>query len=336
MEAQQIRQLMEDRVFKNGDGKPSLIETHISWVILSGECAYKIKKPLRFSFLDFSTLEQRKYYCEREVVLNKRLAGSMYIKAIPIYENSGVFSLNSENGNVVDYAVLMKRMDPEREMDKLLDNNTVSRHHILKLAAKIAAFHKRADVLKGSFKKEELRQKFNDIRSIAELADRNLGVGFSAIIARAIDRSDQFLDDHQAYLTERSVTGFIRDIHGDLHCGNIFLYEDPVVFDCIEFNNSLRQIDVLNEVGFLCMDMHARGRNDLAEAFYQYYMLFSEMEQTDNSRQLFHYYKCYGSNVRAKVGILNGAEVADKAKRLKKMDEAKRYLTLMKEYLSEF
>src|SRR3569833_892869 len=122
MEAKQIKCLMENLRGEEGIGKPLLIETHVSWVILAGPHAYKIKKPRHFSFLDFSTPELRKYYCEREVLLNRRLAGAMYIGIVPIYDHLERPSLNSEGGKVIDYAVLMKRMDPSKGMDKLLGN----------------------------------------------------------------------------------------------------------------------------------------------------------------------------------------------------------------------
>ena len=138
MEKLQIKNLIESKIFPEQRGRPLLKETNISWVILTKKYAYKIKKPLQYSFLNFSTLAKRKYYCEREVELNKRLAGKIYLKVIPVFINKDDFSFNKDDGKLIDYAVLMKRMDSDKEMDKLLERDSVSNNAIEKLAKEIA------------------------------------------------------------------------------------------------------------------------------------------------------------------------------------------------------
>jgi aminoglycoside phosphotransferase family enzyme len=309
---------------------PVLKETHISWVILTEQYAWKIKKPLQLSFLDFSTLEKRKYYCQREVELNKRLADGMYIKTCPIFKKDGLFSFTGEEKVILDYTVLMKRMDTAREMDRLLENNQVSTQDIEKLAGQIAAFHQKAAIIREPFDLQGLQQKFADIETVQEIIAEHLGRPARQLIIEVIKKSADFLSKHQTLFEDRVSGGFIRDVHGDLHTANIFLTEEPVVFDCIEFNDQLRRIDVLDEVAFLCMDLEAYGHKDLAELFYQQYLQHFPMLPTEESRMLFQYYKYYRANIRAKVSAL-------KIKKSPRHDEhMARYIRLMEKYLAEF
>jgi aminoglycoside phosphotransferase family enzyme len=321
MKPQEINQLLTGDIFNDLAFPPILKETHISWVILSETHAYKIKKPVKFLFLDFSTLELRKYFCEREVMLNKRLAEKMYLDVIPIYCQDGTLSFSGITANIVDYAVRMNRMDTSKELDKLIVEQTIGAKAMEKLAAKIAGFHAKAPVIRKMPIIEKFKERFNDILAVYNLANNHLEPYNANIMKQAQRFSDAYLNDHFWFLEERALKGFVRDVHGDLHCANIFLYEDPVIFDCIEFNDELRQIDLLDEVAFLCMDLEAYGRKDLSEIFYRSYLQYSQMHANEETQLLFQYYKCYRANVRAKVAILNADGIT-----------AKRYLTLLKSY----
>jgi aminoglycoside phosphotransferase family enzyme len=309
---------------------PDLKETHISWVILTEQYAWKIKKPLQLSFLDFSTLEKRKYYCQREVELNKRLADGMYIKSCPIFKKDDLFSLTGEEINILDYIVLMKRMDTAREMDRLLENNQVSTQDIEKLAGQIAAFHQKAVIVQEPFDLQGLQQKFADIETVREIIGEHLGRPAGQLITEAIKKSGEFLNEHRMLFEKRVSGGFIRDVHGDLHAANVFLTEEPVVFDCIEFNDQLRRIDVLDEVAFLCMDLEAYDRKDLAELFYRQYSQRFPMLLTEESNMLFQYYKYYRANIRAKVSAIKIKVNSGSDQRLR------RYIRLIEKYLSAF
>jgi aminoglycoside phosphotransferase family enzyme len=335
MKKEEIEQLIRCEHFMDEHSKPILVETHISWVILAGQYAYKIKKPVRFSFLDFSSLKKRKYYCERELILNKRLAEQMYLSVIPIFKKGIDISLN-QDGAVIDYAVLMKRMDAALEMDKLLIAGKVNEQAIEKLAAKIAAFHRSATVITNKTGIDTLKKRFNDLEAVLPFVQHHPGNNFSGIIRGAVKKSDAFLNKYQSYITERATQGYIRDGHGDLHSGNIFLYQDPVVFDCIEFNDEMRQIDILDEIAFLCMDLDAYGRRDLSRHFYQNYLEYSGINETENSALLFHYYKCYRANIRAKINLLNAIEATGEAILNQKTKAASNYLSLLENYLSGF
>jgi aminoglycoside phosphotransferase family enzyme len=335
MERFEIEQLLAADIFHNQKEKPGVAETHISWVILAEKHAYKIKKPVKFSFLDFSSLEKRKYYCEREVQLNKRLAGDMYLGVIPVFKINNTVSFTNGNGNIVDYAVLMKRMDSTLEMDKLLIENRVNADSIDKLAVKIAVFHQHAAVISKQSGIDQQKARFNDIQAVQEQVDKYCRADFSGLIEQAIEKSNQYLEKNSDYFEKRSLTGFIKDGHGDLHAGNIFLYNDPVIFDCIEFNDEMRKVDILDEIAFLCMDLEYYGQTGFSARLYREYHQCAGITENDDSRLLFHYYKCYRANIRAKIKLIN----IDREKRTAAIvtkESAEGYLSLLKKYLTEF
>jgi aminoglycoside phosphotransferase family enzyme len=334
MQEEEINELMSSPLMHESEVAPLLVDTHISWVILTEQYAYKIKKPVKFAFLDFSTLAKRKHYCERELLLNRRLAADMYIRVLPLYRKDNSFLLQGEANELIEYAVQMKRMDTSLEMDKLLQKNEVTQHAVKNLAHKIAAFHAQAVGIRSQPDIVKLKQRFNDFKTVKKLADQFLGHYSTDIITRAITMSDSFLEKHKKLIVDRALEGYIRDVHGDLHTGNIFLYEDPVVFDCIEFSDELRHMDVLNEVGFLCMDLDARGHQDLSELFYKSYIKYSKMKESKSTLLLLNYYKCYCANIRAKVALLSAANVPAGPMLEEKKNTALIYLNLLKRYLS--
>lgn len=332
MTKEEINQLYNSLSTKATSQGSELIETHISWVILSDEFAYKIKKPLNLHFLDFSSLAARKQSCEVEFELNRRLAKEMYLGVLPVRKNGKSWQIGEGQGEIVDYAVWMKRMDLETEMPKLLANNKVKPSHIRQLARQVAHFHQEAKVVKPGWDKEELKKEFNDLISTIDIVIEELGEKYGDLLNEALIISDVFLDKYWPRIQERIEAGYIRNVHGDLHAGNIFLTEKPIIFDCIEFNEEFRHIDLLNEVAFFCMDMEAHHRNDLSKLFLEAYL-----NEMGNSVQvfdgdLFDYFKAYRANVRAKVKSLAAMQATGDQK-YKLMEEVKNYLLLMKSYL---
>lgn len=314
---------------------PELKETHISWVILCDDTVFKIKKPLKYSFLDFSTIEQRRHYCEREVVLNNRLTRGVYIDVVPIQRTSSGFSIGGSQGEVVDYAVRMHKLDNDRRMDVLLRSGQVTEDHIHALARQMVAFHKEAVIV---YPKDplDIQSKFNDIEGQRAFIGKELGGRYADLLDDTVRRSDKFVSGNKRLLEDRVEDGFHRDGHGDLHSRNIFLLDEPVIFDCIEFNDDYRQVDVLNEVAFLCMDLDAFGRWDLARMFMADYT--SEFSAISGARDvaLFNYYKCYRANVRAKVNSLRARDAADSSTASRVLRETARYLDLMHTYTKGF
>jgi aminoglycoside phosphotransferase family enzyme len=334
MTKEQINTLLLEGKFPGSCGRPELVETHISWVILCDHYVYKIKKPIRYSFLDFSTVEKRKYYCEREIELNRRLTDDVYLDVQSVREIPGTFFIGDEDGAVIDYAVRMRKLDRDKQMDRLLLHNKVTATDIRNLAEKIASFHINTEII---YEKDifDVHKKFIDLSGEREYLRDHLDTNSSVIINHAIDISGIFNDRHKELLTNRLDAGFYRDCHGDLHSRNIFLLPSPQPFDCIEFNDDYRQVDVLNEVAFLCMDLDAFERQDLSNLFLDCYNNLFPSIKTEEDRKLFIYYKSYRSNIRAKVNSLRARDAKNDAERNSILAEVNKYLRLMQRYLKE-
>ncbi|MCQ6958731.1 hypothetical protein [Mucilaginibacter aquariorum] len=331
MKSAEIQVLAADLEDRQQTDRARLIETHISWVILIGDFAYKIKKPVRFSFLDFSTCKRRKFFCERELFLNSRLAPQMYLGVFPIYASRKHLSLTNNNGRIVDYAVRMQRMDTAKEMGKLLAAGKVGQKQIVTLAAKLAAFHRSAKVVQRHVDLRALHKRWAELLTVQSLTKKRLGEGCAAILQKAVEYGKRYLKFNSAIISERYKSGAVRDLHGDLHAGNIFLYEEPVIFDCIEFNNDLRQVDMLDELAFLQMDMESYGELELSKLLFEEYSKLMGLATTTAPKGLYQYYKIYRAAVRAKVQIIQSGSASDKAMSLV---FANRYLKLLETYIS--
>ncbi len=332
MTNEQINRLLAKGNFPGNENNRRLIETHISWVILCDQYVYKIKKPVLYSFLDFSTPALRKHFCQREIELNKRLTQDIYINVLPVYASPEGYGIGSGDGAIIDYAVRMFKMDTAKQMDVLLSANKVTEDEILQLAKKIASFHKTTVVIKEK-NYLDVQEMFNDLAGQAAFLADETGGGTSELIRQAIEISNRFIEGHTARLKERLREGFFRDCHGDLHSRNIFLLPAPQPFDCIEFNDDLREIDVLNEVAFLCMDLDFAGRQDLSALFMEEYTTRFPAIKTQEDRSLFIYYKSYRANIRAKVNSLRAKSAPDEAEKKKALITAAKYLDLMDGYL---
>ena len=332
MTAAEINRLLSHGKFPETTLQQKLVETHISWVILGDLFVYKIKKPIKYSFLDFSTIELRKQFCERELELNQRFSDNVYLEVLPINELQGDFNIGHKEGVLVDYALKMRKLDPEKQMDVLVAENKVSAADIKKLAESIAGFHKTTAII---YEKNvlDVAGKFNDLGLEKKFLSQNLGPDYENRIDRAIKTSNTFLEKNNSLLLERLRFGFIRDCHGDLHTRNIFLLPEPQPFDCIEFNDAYREIDVLNEVAFLCMDLDALGRKDLSDLFIEQYNYLFPTIRTKVDYRLFIYYKSYRANVRAKVNSLRAKNATSNSDSITALFEVKKYFDLMEGYL---
>jgi aminoglycoside phosphotransferase family enzyme len=311
---------------------PDLVETHISWVLIGEEFVYKIKKPIRYSFLDFSTLEKRKYYCEREIELNRRLTSDVYLDVAAIREESGSLVINGQKGEIIDYAVRMKKVDRSRQMDILLTGKKITQTDICNLAGVIADFHKKTEIVYDT-DPFRIKEDFRDLIKQTEYINNHLGAAYSAIIHESVNVSEAFINRNKDLLLERLNDGFFRDCHGDLHSRNIFFLPEPKPFDCIEFNDDYRRIDVLNEVAFLCMDLDAFGNPEFSELFINTYNLIFPCMQGRQDLDLFTYYKAYRANVRAKVNSLRARSAGNDQDREAALAETAKYIQLMNRYV---
>jgi len=278
-----------------------LIETHISWVILTGPYAYKIKKPMDFGFLDFTTLEKRKHFCEEELRLNRRLAPELYLDLLPLYGDESNPSFAGD-GTVLEYAIKMRQFEQANLLNNLLAEGKLNHDHINEVATQVADFHARTEVARSDTRfgepeqvMEPVQQNFDQIRPL--LSDANDLQQLDQIEAWAQDTFTLFTPT----IIERKASGKIRACHGDLHLGNITQYENQIrLFDCIEFNDDFYWIDVIREAAFFIMDLEDRGEDYFANQFLNRYL---ELTSDYAGLKLLNFYKSYYAMVRAKVGL---------------------------------
>ena len=329
MNSGQIHQIVSENLFPGKKTDVSLVETHISWVILTDEFAFKIKKPVRFDFLDFSTLALRHHFCQEELRLNRRLAPKMYLRVLPVGEQG----IGDTQPPVLDYCLQMNRMDNSREMDKMLLTGTVVPGDLEHLASLLASFH-----LQNRLPADHSYQPEEDVHDFEAIFDfeadlKALKVPDASLLQEWAARIPAFLKTHAPRLETRLRNGFWVEGHGDLHSRNIFLplNQAPVVFDCLEFNPHFRRTEVLNELAFLCMDLEYYGRKDLSEAFLKAYSSHWNCFEQKEDQLLFSYYKAYRANVRLKVALLELRQHP----REELTQTARSYWSLLKQYMEE-
>jgi aminoglycoside phosphotransferase family enzyme/gluconate kinase len=318
-----IESLMKSSSLEGMVSQRQLVETHISWVLLAGDFAYKIKKPVNLGFLDFSTLEKRRHYCEEEVRLNRRLAADYYLGVVSVTREESGWHLEG-SGQVVEYAVKMRRFDPAGQLDALLAGGDLKGHHMDAFADLLADFHMHtAAVSRDRGGAEQVCSPVRDNFShIIRLREDSLPAGF-----RQLEKwSARCCESNQLFLESRRDQGWIRECHGDLHlCNMAWTKTGPLVFDCIEFNPDLRWIDVMSETAFLIMDLHARGEARLAWRFLNRYL-----EHTGDYQglRLLPFYLVYRAMVRAKVAAIRASQLGEGEERIPADLDVARYLEL--------
>lgn len=333
---EQITQIVKDKSLPFPTKGIKLIETHISWVLLTDQYAYKIKKPLKLSFLNFSTMARRKHFCELEVQLNKRLAPEMYLGILPVYKREGDCFIGESNGTLVDYAVWMRRFDEGLQLDVLLQKGGVVENDIISLAEMIASFHQQANKFTDAEDWKELYSEFEDLCSVLPRLEKIIGHSEAGQIKKITNAVKDMLCNLGPRIESRKKSGFVLDGHGDLHCRNIFMTNPPVVFDCIEFSDELRTLDVLSEIGFLCMDLERLGRPDLSDVFNREYQRRFSCLMNEEDQKLLLFYKMYRANVRMKVEALALPDAPNgngKARTI--ADSVRSYYRLFESYAAE-
>lgn len=296
-----VTALQNPRCYQHPVERVALVETHISWVLLTGEFAYKIKKPLDLGFLDFATLEKRKHYCEEELRLNRRLAPQIYLAVLPITGSPDAPRVNGP-GEAFEFCVKMRQFPQEAQLDRVLARGALGPEHMDELARTLAEFHGRVAVAgpDSPFGTPErvyqpMDENFRQIRPrIAQTHHPQL--------ERLRAWSERTRDRRWPLLQARKRNGFLRECHGDAHLANMALLNDGIVlFDCLEFNENLRWIDVMNEVAFLVMDLDDRARPDLGRR-----VLNGYLEHTGDYEglRLLRFYQVYRALVRAKVAAI--------------------------------
>lgn len=298
-----IKALQDQTLYDHPVNNLSVIETHISWVILTGHFAYKIKKPVNFGFVDFSTLEKRQFFCNEELRLNRQFAPDLYLQVVSIRGSTGKPHLGGE-GEVIEYAVKMREFSQHRLLSSYASERRLQSSHIDSMADVIADFHGKAttaeaDTVFGS-PDTILKWSRENIEQIESAVPRKLLPKYFGHLQTGCLALDEKL--LQA-MNHRKNHGYIRLCHGDLHLGNMAVIENTIrPFDCIEFNQELHWIDTISEIAFVAMDLQACGYPGFSWRFIDRYL---QVSGDYNGITVLRYYIIYRALVRAKVEALS-------------------------------
>ncbi|MBW1998046.1 MAG: phosphotransferase [Deltaproteobacteria bacterium] len=328
-----VRDLQDPRFLPDRTTGVTLIQTHISLVFVGDEFVYKVKKPVNFGFLDFSTLEKRHHFCIQELRLNRRLCRGIYLDVLPVIFDGEHHRIGRGGGQVVDYAVRMKRIPEEMLMKSLFQEGRLSEDHLDRLADVLACFHREADSspeIEGFGRPERVKvntdENFEQTRKyIGKTIDRH---DFDALF----DWTEAFFRQNEEVFHDRISKGRVRDCHGDLHMEHV-CFSDPIcIFDCVEFIDRFRYTDTLCDIAFLLMDMEYHGGEALAEYLWNHYALATGDRGTES---LLTFYKVYRAYVRGKVNSfqLDDDRIGQEAKG-RAAESARKYFKLALSYTS--
>lgn len=325
-----LKSLLDAEAYPEPTVAVRLMETHVSFIFVTDRFVYKVKKPVNFGFLDFTTLDRRRFYCGEEVRLNSRLCPDLYLGVVEVRqtpEGAGFYG----SGTVIDYAVKMNRLPEDRMLDRLLAEGKVGVDEMVQIAEVIAPFHLKARraaeidacgdaaVISGNWR-ENFRQAAHFIGTTIT----------SAEFAELKQWVERFFEENGELFRARIAGGFIRECDGDLHSGNICLADRVCIFDCIEFNDRFRYIDTAADLSFLLMDLEYSGRPDLSAALLERYR---ELTGDPGTGALLDFYKMYRAFVRGKVITLRlGEPGLPQAEHDELAQRARRYFRLARGY----
>lgn len=276
----------------------SFIQTQMSMVFLTDRYAYKIKKPVNLGYLDYTTLESRLYFCQKEIELNRRLCPEIYLSLLPVSRRGQKYYIGGE-GDTVEYAIKMLRLPEERMMNHLLEKDQLDEEMLERLSRKLVQFHSKALT-------DETISKFGSVEVITQNNEENLSQ-MATYIGRTIspglyekitEFTREFIIKNANLFARRCTGGRVRDCHGDLHSAHICFTDGICIYDCIEFNDRFRYGDVASEVAFLTMDIDHYGKAALANKMLEDYV---KLSQDNEIAELLRFYKCYRACVRGKV-----------------------------------
>ncbi len=291
-----------------------LIETHISWVLLTGDYAYKLKKPIRFNFVDFSSLELRSHFCREEVRCNRAFAPDLYLGVVAICRGpEGLEVLPEESsataGELLEHAVQMRQFEPALALDRVLERGELAEDGLDEFGADLAERHAQLPVHHGTPDEVPVRM-FGPVEdNFEEIGNTELAVRYASTVSSALASARRTAAALRPLFDARMQGGAVRECHGDLHLSNLALIDGRVTaFDCLEFSENLRWIDTISDVAFLFMDCHFRGETALAYRFLDGYLGRSGDYE---GVRLLPYFAAYRSVVRAKVAALRWVQAPD-------------------------
>jgi len=327
--------LLRPSTYGEGVKEVKLLQTHTSWVFLTGRYAYKIKKPVNFGFLNYTTLQRRKHFCEEELRLNRLLSKDIYLDVVPITLHKGEVRIKGR-GKIVEYAVKMKELPQSSIMTNLLKEKRIDSSIIDKIASQVARFHQTAETSLEIEKYGRVETvEFNWEENFEQTKNLRGDLIEEKTFDEIKERVERFIRDRQFLFLERIEKGKVRRCHGDLHSGNIFIVDGKVyIFDCIEFNLRFSCSDTTSDIAFFVMDMEFLGEKPLSDFFLDRYILYS---QDPGILRLLDFYKCYRAYVRGKVTSfkLFDKGISDEEKE-EARDIAKRYFHLAHLYTRNF
>ena len=326
-----IQALLDPEAYPDPPQRVELMQTQMSYVFLAGDYVYKIKKPVDFGFLDYTTLEKRLTFCIKELELNRRLCPDAYLEVVPVTDDDGRIVMDGKSA-VKEYAVKMRRLPHDAMMDVLLADNKVTAEMLADVAAIVAEFH--ANAATGGDINE-----IGGIDTVIQNTDENftqtekyIGTTISRETFQRIRAyNDGFIKTNTPLFRKRVADGRIRDCHGDLHAAHVCFSDGICIYDCIEFNDRFRYCDVASEVAFLAMDLDHYGRADLSDGFVAAYVRKSRDAEL---MKLLDFYKCYRACVRGKVGCFQYDDpyISDEEK-TKVLANTRSYFDLAESYI---
>lgn len=327
-----IQQMQQSDFYPHKTTSPiEIIQTHISYIFLTGEYAYKLKKAVDFGFLNFTTLNNRKYFVEEELRLNKPIAPDIYLEILPIGKKNEYYLLG-DNENIEDYVLKMRQFPQENLLINMFETGKLTDAHLQELGEKVAKFHQEAltnDYISSFGTIEVINQSIQDNYKVTE---KYIGIAQNlAQYQETKQFTDNFLDDNKNLFFERIKQGKIRECHGDLHLKNICWWHNKIqLFDRIEFNESFRFVDTIYDVAFTVMDLDAKGKSDFANLFLNTYL---EYTGDWEALQILPLYLCRQAYVRAKVtSFLLADSAISQTEKQQILETAKSYYYLAWKY----
>jgi len=326
-----VKALLKPKAYPHTPQGVEMVQTQMSFVLLTDDYVYKVKKPVNLGYLDYTTLDKRQFYCHREIELNRRLCSDVYLGVVSITRDKDNILVEGK-GETIEYAVKMRHLPRGAMMDRLLAQNRVSSEMVASVAQKLVEFHQKAET-------DANISVFGNLDTISQNTDENfaqtekyIGNTISQEKYQHIkDYTNSFVKDSAPLFHKRLADGRIRDCHGDLHAAHICFTNGICIYDCIEFNDRFRYCDVASEIAFLAMDFDHYRRADLSHSFVNAYIAQSQDKEL---LELLNFYKCYRAYVRGKVESfkLDDPHISQEEKTIV-LAIARRYFELAESYV---